>query len=87
MYGAELAATLPFDAFFPALSGFGITGGVGYTKTKVTRFNGTETQIPGYSKFVANLTAFYESQRLQHPRQHAPPVGLPRRLPVVQRRA
>ena len=26
----------------------------------VQRFNGTQTTIPGYSKFVANLTAFYE---------------------------
>ena len=60
MYGAELAATLPFEVFSPALSGFGITGGVGYTKTSVQRFNGTRTQIPGYSKFVASLTAFYE---------------------------
>jgi iron complex outermembrane receptor protein len=61
MYGAELAATLPFDAFSSALSGFGITGGLGYTKTKVKRFDGSETAIPGYSKFVANLTAFYEN--------------------------
>jgi iron complex outermembrane receptor protein len=60
MYGAELAATLPFDAITSALSGFGLTGGLGYTETKVNRFNGTQTQIPGYSKFVANLTAFYE---------------------------
>lgn len=60
LYGAELAATLPFDAISDALSGFGITGGLGYTKSKVERFNGTKTQIPGYSKFVANLTAFYE---------------------------
>jgi iron complex outermembrane receptor protein len=60
LYGGELAATLPFDAITPALSGFGLTGGVGYTKSKVLRFNGSRTQIPGYSKFVANLTAFYE---------------------------
>jgi iron complex outermembrane receptor protein len=60
LYGAELAATLPFDAVTSALSGFGITGGIGYTKSKVLRFDGSKTQIPGYSKFVGNLTAFYE---------------------------
>ncbi|MGZ2411258.1 iron complex outermembrane recepter protein [Sphingomonas sp. F9_3S_D5_B_2] len=61
LYGGEIAATLPFDAITPFLAGFGITGGVGYTKSKVERFNGSRTQIPGYSKFVANLTAFYEN--------------------------
>ena len=38
MYGAELAGTLPFDIFSPALDGFGITGGAGYTKTSHLRF-------------------------------------------------
>jgi len=61
IYGAELAGTLPFDVFTPALEGFGITGGLGYTKTKVKDFNGDKTVIPGYSKWVANLTAFYEA--------------------------
>ncbi len=60
LYGAELAATLPFDSFTSALSGFGVTGGLGLTWSKVARFNGAKTQIPGYSKFVGNLTAFYE---------------------------
>ena len=35
MYGVELAATLPFGEFIPALDGFGITGGVSYTKSKI----------------------------------------------------
>ena len=61
IYGAELAATLPFDIFSPAMSGFGLTGGAGYTKTKVKDFNGEYTTIPGYSKYVASLTAFYEN--------------------------
>lgn len=60
MYGAELAGTLPFDIFSPGLDGFGVTGGVGYTKTHITDFNGNPSVIPGYSKWVANLTAFYE---------------------------
>lgn len=61
IYGAELAGTLPFDVFSPALAGFGLTGGLGYTKTKVKDFNGLDTPIPGYSKWVGNLTAFYEN--------------------------
>jgi iron complex outermembrane recepter protein len=60
MYGAEAAATLPLNVITGALDGFGLTGGVGYTKTKVRDFNGNETQIPGYSKWVANGTAFFE---------------------------
>ncbi|HYI42488.1 MAG TPA: TonB-dependent receptor, partial [Sphingomicrobium sp.] len=64
IYGAELAGTLPFELLTPALSGFGLTGGLGYTKTKVKDFNGEFTQIPGYSKYVGNLTAFYENSGL-----------------------
>ena len=60
MYGAEIAGTLPFDVFTPALEGFGITGGAGYTKTRIKDFNGNRSVIPGYSKWVANLTAFFE---------------------------
>ncbi len=60
MYGAEIAGTLPFDIFSSSLDGFGITGGGGYTKTRIKDFNGDPSVIPGYSKWVANLTAFYE---------------------------
>jgi iron complex outermembrane receptor protein len=60
MYGAEVAGTLQFDTFSRALSGFGFTGGAGYTKTKITDFHGNPGVIPGYSKWVANATLFYE---------------------------
>jgi iron complex outermembrane receptor protein len=60
MYGAEVAATLPFDMFTKALTGFGITAGGGYTKTKITDFYGKPNVIPGYSKWVGSVTAFYE---------------------------
>ncbi|MBS0480217.1 MAG: TonB-dependent receptor [Proteobacteria bacterium] len=60
MYGAEVAGTLPFEVFSSALSGFGITGGAGYTDTKVKDFNGNSTVIPGYSKWVASATLFFE---------------------------
>lgn len=60
LYGGELAVTLPFSNFSSALEGFGITGGVGYTETKVKDANGAETTIPGYSKWVVNGTAYFE---------------------------
>lgn len=59
-YGAELSMTLPFDIFSEALEGFGTTGGVGYTKTKVEDANGNIDVIPGYSEWVANGTLYYE---------------------------
>lgn len=59
-YGAELSATIPFDVFTEALNGFGVTGGVGYTKTKIEDANGNIDQIPGYSKWVANGTLYYD---------------------------
>ncbi|MCA0978545.1 TonB-dependent receptor [Qipengyuania flava] len=60
LYGAELAVTLPFSTFTPALDGFGITGGASYTKTKIEDPDGNETEIPGYSKWVVNGTAYFE---------------------------
>lgn len=50
LYGGELAITLPLDTFTSALRGFGLTGGFGYTKTRVRDNNGNIAQIPGYSK-------------------------------------
>ncbi|ABC62724.1 TonB-dependent receptor [Erythrobacter litoralis] len=59
-YGAELSATIPFDAIIPALEGFGATGGVGWTETKVEDANGNVDVIPGYSEWVANGTLYFE---------------------------
>ncbi len=58
--GAELAGTLPFEVFSPALNGFGLTGGISYTDTKAFDVNGNSSVIPGYSKWVGNVTAFFE---------------------------
>lgn len=61
LYGLELAGTLPFDAITPALEGFGLTGGVSYTETKVAPTPGAPAEdLPGYSKWVANATLFFE---------------------------
>ncbi|MCM8556209.1 TonB-dependent receptor [Sphingomicrobium sediminis] len=59
LYGAEIAATIPFDIFTPVLSGFGVTGGVGYTKTEIVDGDNVGS-IPGYSEWVANGTVFFE---------------------------
>lgn len=61
LYGLELAGTLPFDAITPALEGFGLTGGVSYTETKIAPNPGAPAEdLPGYSKWVANATLFFE---------------------------
>ena len=59
--GGEVAGTIPFEVFSSALSGFGVTGGLGYTQTKAFDSRGNASVIPGYSKYVGNLTAFYEN--------------------------
>ncbi|MEO8618249.1 MAG: TonB-dependent receptor [Sphingomicrobium sp.] len=61
LYGIEIAGTLPFETFTEALTGFGITGGVSYTKTKIQPTpGGDSSDLPGYSKWVANGTLYYE---------------------------
>jgi iron complex outermembrane receptor protein len=61
LYGVELAGTLPFETFTEALSGFGITGGVSYTETNIQPTPGGKAEdLPGYSKWVANGTLFFE---------------------------
>ena len=60
LYGGELSVTMPLANLVPALDGFGVTGGAGYTKTNVADANGNLTQIPGYSKWVVNATAYFE---------------------------
>lgn len=61
IYGAELAATLPLGELVGALDGFGVTGGVSYTQTEIQPTPGAPSEdIPGYSKWVANGTAYFE---------------------------
>jgi len=62
IYGVEAAATLPLGEFVPALNGFGLTGGVSYTKSKIQPDpSSPASDIPGYSRWVANGTAFFET--------------------------
>ena len=61
LYGLELAGTLPFETFTEALTGFGVTGGLSYTKTRIKPTpGGDSSDLPGYSRWVANGTAYYE---------------------------
>ncbi|GLK42394.1 MULTISPECIES: TonB-dependent receptor [Novosphingobium] len=61
LYGVEIATTLPFETFLPALDGFGITGSVAYTKSKIQATPDSPSgDLPGYSKWVANGTAYFE---------------------------
>ena len=61
LYGVELAGTLPFETFTSALTGFGVTGGASYTKTKIRPNPGAPaSDLPGYSRWVANGTLYYE---------------------------
>lgn len=61
LYGVELAGTLSFGDIVPVLSGFGLTGGVSYTETSIKPNPGGKSEdLPGYSKWVANGTLFYE---------------------------
>jgi iron complex outermembrane receptor protein len=61
LYGVEIAATLPFETFIPALTGFGVTGSGSYTKTRIRPQPGAPaSDLPGYSRWVINGTAYYE---------------------------
>jgi iron complex outermembrane receptor protein len=61
LYGVEIATTLPFETIVPALDGFGVTGSVAYTKSKIQATPDSPSgDLPGYSKWVANGTAYFE---------------------------
>ena len=61
LYGWEAAFTLPFEVFTPKLDGFGITGGISETITKVKPDPYSPAEdLPGYSKWVKNATIYYE---------------------------
>ncbi len=61
LYGWEGSTQLPFSLLTTSLDGFGITGSLSYTISKVAPGPGQdEDSLPGYSKWVANLTGYYE---------------------------
>ena len=69
MKGLELTASLPLDMFTPALEGFGVIASATFTDSSITippdpnvqSSVGTDPiMLPGLSKRVYNLTAYYE---------------------------
>jgi iron complex outermembrane receptor protein len=62
MKGVEVSGTIPFRLFSSMLNGFGITGSVSYTDSNVRpNPNSPPEDLPGYSRWVANGTAYYEN--------------------------
>ena len=62
IYGAELSTTVPFEIITPALNGFGVTGGAGYSISRIRNDLGQIQSIPGYSKWTASGTLFWEQK-------------------------
>jgi TonB-dependent receptor len=65
LQGLELAASAPLDMVHPMLDGFGISANASFTnsqiKVKDQRFGSMDIPLPGLSKRVFNLTAYYEA--------------------------
>lgn len=63
--GLELAASVPLDMFTPVLSGFGITANAAFTTSEISiknqSFGDMSIPLPGLSKRVFNVTAYYEN--------------------------
>jgi iron complex outermembrane recepter protein len=65
LQGAELSVSLPFNMITPALDGFGLTASASFTDSKIKIQDpnsnaGSDIPLPGLSKTVTNLTAYYE---------------------------
>jgi len=64
LQGLELAASVPLDMFTPVLSGFGVTANAAFTTSEISiknqSFGDMSIPLPGLSKRVFNLTAYYE---------------------------
>jgi TonB-dependent receptor len=62
--GLELAASTPLDMISPMLDGFGVTANASFTTSKISikdqSFGDMSIPLPGLSKRVFNLTAYYE---------------------------
>ncbi|AWL06211.1 TonB-dependent receptor [Massilia oculi] len=62
--GLEFAVSAPLDMLHPMLDGFGVTANASFTNSQITildqRFSGVNIPLPGLSKRVFNVTAYYE---------------------------
>jgi iron complex outermembrane receptor protein len=61
MHGLELTASLPLDVLWHVLDGFGLQASYSDTKSSISPNGpGTSEPLPGLSKYVSNVTAYYE---------------------------
>lgn len=61
IHGYELAASIPLDLLWAPLEGFGITANYSDTTSKIEPNGpGTTEPLPGLSKYISNVTAYYE---------------------------
>lgn len=65
--GYELALSIPFDLFTPALDGFGFTANYSDTSSSIKRLgpDGPDEPIAGLSKQVRNFSFYYEKHGFQ----------------------
>lgn len=63
--GLEFAASVPLEMVHPMLNGFGVTANASFTNSEISivdqRFGSMAIPLPGLSKRVFNLTAYYEN--------------------------
>ena len=57
--GSEVTVSVPLDILWSKLNGFGVQGSYSDTKSSVPIF-GEAQALPGLSKYVSNITAYYE---------------------------
>jgi iron complex outermembrane receptor protein len=61
MHGLELTLSVPLDVLWSRLDGFGIQASYSDTKSSIAPNGPGSTQsLPGLSKYVSNITAYYE---------------------------
>lgn len=59
--GYELAVSIPFDLLWQPLEGFGLSANYSDTQSSIhPNGPGTTEPLPGLSKYVTNVTAYYE---------------------------
>jgi iron complex outermembrane receptor protein len=60
MHGIELTVNVPLDILWAPLEGFGLYASYSDTSSNIVR-NGVEQPIPGLSKYVSNISFYYEN--------------------------
>jgi iron complex outermembrane receptor protein len=61
MKGIELTASLPLDVLWDGLNGFGLQASYSDTTSSIEPFGpGSSQPLPGLSKYVSNITAYWE---------------------------